>query len=109
MNRFPIHFRFQLTDSETTESVTNCDRLLVDAPFTHILREYNIERCDIENIESHNVLWLYTIPNKTYKIHIKNNKQGSRELSASLVFFFYLLSYVLCPVSLFPKILFLIG
>lgn len=26
-NRFPEHFRFQLNDLETTELVTNCDRL----------------------------------------------------------------------------------
>lgn len=27
LDRFPEHFRFQLTDGETTELVTNCDRL----------------------------------------------------------------------------------
>ena len=27
IERFPIHFRFQLTENETTELVTNCDRL----------------------------------------------------------------------------------
>ena len=27
INRFPEHFRFQLTDMETSELVTNCDRL----------------------------------------------------------------------------------
>lgn len=27
IERFPTHFRFQLTDSETTKLVTNCDRL----------------------------------------------------------------------------------
>lgn len=26
LDRFPEHFRFQLTDGETTELVTNCDR-----------------------------------------------------------------------------------
>jgi len=27
IERFPIHFRFQLTENETTELVANCDRL----------------------------------------------------------------------------------
>ena len=27
IERFPVHFRFQLTDNETSELVANCDRL----------------------------------------------------------------------------------